>query len=317
MTQNSGYDRPRAAEYEPAGGYGPRRAGLDQSTRRLRPGCQYPGGGEYAAQEPQPGYGDYQRQGGGDYEKGRIQQGGSYALKQVVRAGGYDQSSRPGVRTAAIRRAGLRQQPDTSRAATSRAPTTRVTGRGATPARDTARAGTEQNYGQQQGYGQAPRYDQGYGQATAGRGYDQRGYAAQGHTSRATPTRAVRSRTAYGEQRHTVSGRRVRLRPATAAGAPACGRLLGHAGPRRRQRPHVPATRGQQHHRSRPGRPVPAPRHRGLAPAHRDPLGRTVAMLSDLDPPTGHRQRCRRTGLAARRRRWHRAGHSEILIRIV
>ncbi len=51
-------------------------------------------------------------------------------------------------------------------------------------------------------------------------------------------------------------------------------RNVGYAAARRRQRTHLPAPRGLQHHRSRTGRPVPAARHRCVTPSLGDPVGR-------------------------------------------
>ena len=78
----------------------------------------------------------------------------------------------------------------------------------------------------------------------------------------------------------------------------------GHAAARRRQRPHLPAARGRQRDRPRPGRPVPAARHRRVPPAPGDPLGRPgrAAVRPQLHQRHHGEQRAG-AGVAAGRRR--------------
>ena len=132
------------------------------------------------------------------------------------------------------------------------------------------------------GYPQQP-YQQGQPQPGWDQGYQQ-GYPAQGYPAGpAVPAelrpelRAHRRRTA-GNHRHPVHRRRFRPQPPTAA------RL--------------------QHHRSGPGRLIPAGRHLGVPPARRRVLRRAVrgAARSRLDQ-RHHRQWLVRPNLATRGRR--------------
>ncbi|MEV0298391.1 DUF3662 and FHA domain-containing protein [Nocardia sp. NPDC050710] len=180
MTQNSGYDPSREpAESDPRNrGYAPPPAGRpgpqngayhDEYGRGAAP---YSGGADYQAPDSQQGYGDYQngydyQQGGqGGYgqqayqESGYGQQGGGYADRGYGQQGYGDQ--------------GYGQQPGYGQAG----------GYG------------EQGYGQQ-GYGQQPGYgDQGYAEPGYGQqGYGQQGYGQQGY---AEP--------GYGEQPYPDQG---------------------------------------------------------------------------------------------------------------
>lgn len=196
----------------------------------------------------------------------------------------------------------------------------------------------EQAYGQDQAYG--PPADQAYGQQAYSQDYGQQATPTKATqtpatssrgtqrarqvpaTTRATRIRLRRSRLpAAGVRPAGLRGsglRRPRL-PAARSGLPAagiCGWRLpaapgrgrtcsdGDSAARGRQRPLLPAPRGQQHHRSRAGRSVPPPRHRCVAPPHRHPLGRPGrdALRSRFDQ-RHYREQCLGSGLAARRRR--------------
>ena len=108
----------------------------------------------------------------------------------------------------------------------------------------------------------------------------------------------------YGQPpRRRLRPRRLRPGRLPAAGAD------GHPAARRRQRPHLPAARGRQRHRPRPGRAVPAARHRRVASPPGDPVGRPgrAAVRPQLHQ-RHHRQQRAGAGVAAGRRRRDPAG---------
>ncbi|ONM49101.1 DUF3662 and FHA domain-containing protein [Nocardia donostiensis] len=149
MTQNSGYDPsrehaesdPRHRGYAPPPGRGPQNGAYPEDYGQAgaagAAGAPYGGGADYRTPESQ-GYGDYQ-----NYDQGYGGQQGGYPDQGYGQPGGYpDQGyGQPG-------QGGYGQQ------------------------------GYDQGYGQQgydQGYGQ-PGYDQGYGQPGYDQGYGQQGY---------------------------------------------------------------------------------------------------------------------------------------------
>ena len=118
----------------------------------------------------------------------------------------------------------------------------------------------------------------------------------RGYARPAQPTPALTTASRPGRLRR-LRPRRLRLR-----------RRHGHPAARRRQRPHLPAARGRQHRRPRPGRPVPVARHRRLPPAPGDPLGRAgrAAVRPQLHE-RHHRQQRAGSGVAVGRWRRHPA----------
>ncbi len=159
MTQNSGYDPSREpAESDPRSrGYAPPPAGRpgpqngayhDEYARGGAGGAGYGGGADYLAPESQQGYGDYQN--GYDYQQGG--QGGQYG-QQAYQDQNYGQQP---------------QQPGGYGGGGGE--------RGYGGGQPGQQGYGEQGYGQQPGY-QEPGYgDQGYGQ----QGYGQGGYGQQG-----------------------------------------------------------------------------------------------------------------------------------------
>ncbi|GAB2698686.1 DUF3662 and FHA domain-containing protein [Nocardia thraciensis] len=194
MTQNSGYDPSREpAESDPRNrGYAPPGGRPGPGSYDYGRGGQYPAAGDYAAPESQQAYGDYQQadyQNGYDYQQGGVaygQQGYADQAYGQPQPGGYD--------PAAYNQQGYADQ-----------------GYGQQGGYDQGYADQgydqgygqqgypNQDYGQQQAYGQAPGgYEQGYagqgyGQAPAGYeqgyadqgGYDQAGYAQPGYADQA------------------------------------------------------------------------------------------------------------------------------------
>ncbi|MBL1073267.1 DUF3662 domain-containing protein [Nocardia sp. 2] len=201
MTQNSGYDPSREpAESDPRNrGYAPPPAGRGQQG--YDQGYGQGGGGQYPDQggygQSEQGYGDYQngydyqQQGGGagygqqpGYDQGYGQQGG-YSDQAYGQQPGYDQAygQQGGYSDQAYADQGYGQQQGYDQGYGQQGG-----GYGQQPGYDQGYgqqggAYGQQGYGQQQGYdqgyGQQPGYDQGYGDQ-AGYGDDQQGYGQQG-----------------------------------------------------------------------------------------------------------------------------------------
>lgn len=189
MTQNSGYDPsrepaesdPRNRGYAPPPGGRPAPAYQDDYGR----GGQYPAG-DYAAPESQPAYGDYQ---GGDYQNGYdyqqggagYQPGGAAYGQPGYDQGGYDQSSYDqGYGQQAYADQGYGQQQAYEQGGYEQGGYDQGYGQQgyADQGYGQQQGYPEQSYGQQPGYGQAPAYDQGY---PAQGGYGQQGYADPGY----------------------------------------------------------------------------------------------------------------------------------------
>ncbi|KZM69273.1 DUF3662 and FHA domain-containing protein [Nocardia terpenica] len=169
MTQNSGYDPSREpAESDPRNrGYAPPpggRPGQQNYRDDYGRGGQYPGAAEYAAPESQQAYGDYQN--GYDYQ----QQGHGYGQAPGYgQQGGYEQGyAEQGYGQQGYEHQGYGQQQG-------------YADQGYGHQGYAEQGYADQGYGQQQSYGQAPAYDQGYGQQPGygQQGYDQ-GYGEQG-----------------------------------------------------------------------------------------------------------------------------------------
>ncbi|PPJ33026.1 DUF3662 and FHA domain-containing protein [Nocardia nova] len=219
MTQNSGYDPSREpAESDPRNrGYAPPPGGraAPQYQDDYGRGGQYPGAGEYAAPESQPAYGDYQ-QGGGDYQNGYdyqqggagYQQGGAAYGQAGYEQGSYDQSSYDqGYGQQAYADQGYGQQQAYEQGGYEQSGYDQGYGQQgyADQGYGQQQGYPEQNYGQQPGYGQAPGYDQGY-QAQGGygqQGYADPGYADQGYADQGgygAEDQAYGQQPAYGQQ---------------------------------------------------------------------------------------------------------------------
>ncbi|MGY4098091.1 DUF3662 and FHA domain-containing protein [Nocardia sp. R16R-3T] len=169
MTQNSGYDPSREpAESDPRNrGYAPPPAGRPGPPNGAyrddyaRGGAPYGGGSDYQAPDSQQGYGDYQN--GYDY-----QQGGQGYGQQAYQEPGYGQGGYG-------ERGGYGQQQG---------------------------GYADQDYGQQ-GY-QEPGYGQGYGEqgGYGQQGYGQSGYAEQGYADQG----GYGQQPGYGQQGYAQSG---------------------------------------------------------------------------------------------------------------
>ena len=234
------------------------------------------------------------------YEQGEQQQGYGQGQQRPAAARLRPARLRPGLPAAGLRPAGpaARLRPAGLR------PGLRPAGQQATASRATASSGYEQGYGQQPGYAQ-PAYDQqGYGQqGYAQPAYDQQGYGQQGYDQRLRPAAGLRparvrpaglrpaglrpglrpaglrpqqgyAQPGYDQQGYGQQGQQGYDQQGGAATSRAPDR---HGHPRRRLRAQLPAHRGRPRHRPRPGLGVPAARHRRLAPAPGDPLGRADA----------------------------------------
>ncbi|WP_067663509.1 DUF3662 and FHA domain-containing protein [Nocardia miyunensis] len=308
MTQNSGYDPSREpAESDPRNrGYAPPPAGRPAQGYDDY-GCggyqapqggnyQAPAGGEYAAPDAQHGYGDYQngqdyQQGGAagygqpGYDQGYDQRGGydqgGYGQQQGYDQQGYAEQGHQGYSDQAYgQHQGYADQG----------------GYGQQQAYGQAPGGYDQGYGQQQqGYDQG--YQQGYGQQQAGyeqggygqqQGYEQGGYGQQ--PGYAAPGQAPAGGSGYSAtlQLDDGSGRTYQLREGS--------NIIG---------------RGQDAHFRLPDTGV-SRRHIEVR------WDGQVAMLSDLGSTNGTLVN------GSPVQDWQladgdiiRAGHSEILIRIV
>ncbi|NKY49883.1 FhaA domain-containing protein [Nocardia vermiculata] len=201
MTQNSGYDPSREpAESDPRNrGYAPPPGG--------HPAPNYPDdygrGGQYPGAEGQPAYGDYQN--GYDYQQG----GAAYGQQGYADQGSYDQGSYDqGYGQQAYADQGYGQQQAYADQGYDQGGYDQGYGQQgyADQGYGQQQGYPEQPYGQQPGYGQAPGYDQGYAQpaygdgqqAYADPGYAQQGYADPGYADQGYADQGYADQGAYG-----------------------------------------------------------------------------------------------------------------------
>ncbi|MBF6320899.1 DUF3662 domain-containing protein [Nocardia cyriacigeorgica] len=194
MTQNSGYDPSREpAESDPRNrGYAPPPAGRGPQNgaypEDYGSGAPYGAGADYRAPESQGGYGDYQ---GGDYQNGYdYQQGGQQAYGQQGGYGepGYGQADagygQPGYADQGYQQSGYADQGYGQQGGGYSEPAYGQPGyadQGYAPAPGGQQSAGQPGYGDQAyadpGYGA----QQGYGPQGAQQGYGQAGYADQGY----------------------------------------------------------------------------------------------------------------------------------------
>ncbi|MET8654778.1 FhaA domain-containing protein [Nocardia aurea] len=213
MTQNSGYDPsrepaesdPRSRGYAPppAGRPGPQNGAYHEDYGR---GAAPYGGADYQAPDSQQGYGDYQN--GYDYQQGG-QAGQAGYGQQAYQEPGYGQQ--PGYGDRAAERGG--QQPGYGQQGYGEP------GYGQQPGYQDPGYGQQPGYGDpgygQSGYGQQQGYaDQGYGDPGYGQpGYAQQSYGQQGYAEPAYGDQTYSEQAGYGQEEQAGYGQAYSQQP--------------------------------------------------------------------------------------------------------
>ncbi|MBH0778907.1 DUF3662 and FHA domain-containing protein [Nocardia bovistercoris] len=231
MTQNSGYDPSREpAESDPRSrGYSPPPAGRPGPQNGAyhddygRGGAQYGGGVDYQAPESQQGYGEYQN--GYDYQQGGPAGQGGYG-QQGYQDQGYGQQGggygdRGGYGQQGYGDQGYGQQPGYQD------PAYGQQGYGQQGGQQGGHQGyADPNYGQQPGYGDQGYADPGYGQ----QGYAQQSYGQQGYAESGYGDQGYPEQSGYAPDDQGGYGQAYSQQPGYGAAQPGYGAPGGYGG---------------------------------------------------------------------------------------